>query len=154
MTLATADLETVSYGRVEPVDVYFDDLDAMGVVHNVRYAVLIERALTRYWAAHGHSFAGGRPTTPDVVHAVREFAITYRAPIRGTGRVNIHFWLERFGNTSAEYRFRFLSLDGGTVFAEGRRAIVRLDPTTLRPTPWSDDARKIAAALLRPADAA
>jgi acyl-CoA thioester hydrolase len=122
----------------------------MGILHNARYAVLVERALTPYWSARGHSFDGGRPTSPDVFHAVREFAITYRAPIRGTGLVAVHFWLEHFGETSAEYRFRFLSADGGTVHAEGRRAIVRLDPATLRPTPWTDAGRAVAATLMRP----
>ncbi|HEX5543001.1 MAG TPA: hotdog domain-containing protein [Micromonospora sp.] len=140
----------VEFGQVEPVVVYFDDLDPLGVVHNARYAVLLERALSRYWAAHGHSFANGRPTSPDVVHAVREFTITYRQPIRGTGRIAVHFWLNHFGTTGAEYGFRFLSADGGTVYADGRRAIVRLDPATLRPTEWSDAARAVAATLLRP----
>jgi len=33
----------------ETVMVYVDDLDAMGVVHNGRYAALLERALAAYW---------------------------------------------------------------------------------------------------------
>jgi acyl-CoA thioester hydrolase len=139
----------IGVGHVQPVVVHFDDLDAMGIVHNARYAVLLERAIAAYWAAHGHSFAGGRPTTPDVVHAVREFAITYRVPIRGTGEVAVHFWLDSFGRTSAEYGFRFLSADHTVVHAEGRRAIVRLDPATLRPTPWTDAGRAVGEPLLR-----
>jgi acyl-CoA thioester hydrolase len=141
MTLATA-----RYGHVEPVQVHFDDLDAMGLVHNARYAVLLERALTGYWAPRGHSFAGGRPTSPDVIHAVREFTITYLAPIRGTGTVDVHFWVEKLGETSVVYGFRFLA--GDTVHAEGRRTVVKLDPATLRPAPWSASAREIGSALL------
>jgi hypothetical protein len=34
------------------------------------------------------------------------------------------------------------------VHAEGRRVNVKLDPRTLRPTPWSDDARAACATLL------
>lgn len=150
MTIAAIDLPTVEFGHIEPVVVHFDDLDAMGLLHNGRYPVLVERALTPYWTARGHSFDGGRPTSPDMFHAVREFAITYRVPIRGTGRVAVHFWLEHFGDTSAEYGFRFLSAAGDVVHAEGRRAIVRLDPATLRPTPWTDAGRAVAATLMRP----
>jgi hypothetical protein len=29
---------TIDYGHLEPVDVHFDDLDPMGIVHNARYA--------------------------------------------------------------------------------------------------------------------
>jgi acyl-CoA thioester hydrolase len=133
-------------GHVESVTVHFDDLDAMGIVHNARYAVLLERALTAYWAPRGHSFENGRPTSSDVVHAVAEFTIRYLAPIRDTGPVDVHFWVERLGETSVVYGFRFAS--GETVHAEGRRTIVKLDPTTLRPAPWSADARAIGSALI------
>jgi acyl-CoA thioester hydrolase len=136
---------TVHYGQVEPVTVHYDDLDAMGIVHNARYAVLLERALSAFWAPRGHTFADGRPTTSDVVHAVREFTITYLAPIRGTGPVDVHFWVERLGETSVVYGFRFHS--GGVVHAEGRRSIVKLDPATLRPAPWSADGRAVIATL-------
>ena len=140
---------TVEFGHVELVSVHFDDLDAMGIVHNAKFAVLLERALTPYWAARGHAFTGGRSTSPDIFHAVRAFSISYRAPIRGTGEVAVHFWLEGFGETSAEYGFRFLSPDHATLYAEGRRAIVRLDPATLRPAAWTESARAVAATLLR-----
>ncbi|MCM0677531.1 acyl-CoA thioesterase [Micromonospora phytophila] len=151
MSHAIVDQPVVEFGHVEHVPVHFDDLDAMGIVHNARYAVLLERALTPYWADRGVSFRGGGKIAPDLFHAVREFAITFRAPITGTGPVAVHFWLEHFGTSSAEYGFRFRSVDGSVVHAEGRRAIVRLDPATLRPAPWTDAARAVAATLLRPA---
>jgi acyl-CoA thioester hydrolase len=146
---AASQTPTVDYGHVEPIVIHFDDLDAMGLVHNARYAVLLERALTPYWSARGHSFANGRATSPDTFHAVREFSISYLTPIRGTGEIAVHFWLEQFGETSGDYHFRFLSPDGRTVHAEGRRVIVRLDPASLRPAPWTDAAREVAATLLR-----
>jgi hypothetical protein len=43
----------------EIVMVYFEDLDAMGVVHNGRYAVLLERALAAYWDRAGWSYDPG-----------------------------------------------------------------------------------------------
>lgn len=152
MSHALADPPAVDVGHVEHVTVHFDDLDALGILHNARYAVLLERALTVYWAERGVAFRGGN-SAPDVFHAVREFAITYRAPVTTTGPVAVHFWLERFGTSSAEYAFRFRSVDGTTVYAEGRRAIVRLDPATMRPAPWTDTARAVASALLRPTPA-
>lgn len=139
------------FGHVEHVTVHFDDLDAMGILHNARYAVLLERALTPYWTERGIAFRGDLDTAPDVFHAVREFTIRYRAPIATTGPVAVHFWLEHFGTSSAEYAFQFRSVDGDTVYAEGTRAIVRLDPATLRPAPWTEAARAVASTLLRPA---
>ncbi len=148
MTTA-AEAPAVPYGDVVRLPVHFDDLDAMGVLHNARYAVLVERAVVLWWTARGVSFSGGRPTTPDAFNVVREYAVTFHLPVRGTGDIDVHFWLDRLGTSSADYRFRVTSTDGGTVFAEGRRVNVRLDPATMRPAPWTDDGRRIAAALVR-----
>jgi acyl-CoA thioester hydrolase len=137
------------YGQVTRMPVHFDDLDAMGVLHNSRYAVLVERAVALWWTERGVSFTGGRPTTPDAFNVVREYSITFHRPVRGTGDVDVHFWLERLGATSADYRFLVTSADGATVFAEGRRVNIRLDPATMRPAPWTDQGRAIGAALVR-----
>ncbi|WP_327029913.1 acyl-CoA thioesterase [Micromonospora sp. NBC_01740] len=153
MSHAIVDQPAVEFGHVAHVAVHFDDLDAFGLLHNARYAVLLERALTGYWADHGVAFQAGRQSAPDVFHAVREFTITYRAPVTGTGPVAVHFWLDHFGTSSARYAYRFHSVDGRIVHAEGQRSIVRVDPATLRPAPWTDTARAVAATLLRPAPA-
>ena len=140
----------LEYGHAERVRIHYDDLDQMGIVHNAHYAVLLELALAAYWEERGFSISNGRPTAPDVFHAVAEFTISYRAPIRGTGDVVIHFWLDKFGETSGVYGFRVTSADGATVHADGRRTIVRLDPATMRPTPWTPAARDVAATLTKP----
>ncbi|MFF4811273.1 acyl-CoA thioesterase [Micromonospora chersina] len=139
------------FGHVEHVTVHFDDLDSMGILHNARYAVLLERALTPYWAERGVAFSGDLRSAPDVFHAVREFTITYRAPITGVGPLAVHFWLEHFGTSSARYAFEFRSVDGKVLHADGTRSIVRLDPATLRPTAWTEAGRAVAETLLRPA---
>lgn len=136
-------------GYVHPVEVHFDELDPMGVLHNARYALLFERALAAFWSGHGHSFVNGRPTTADAFNVVKESTITYHQPVRGVGEVLVHLWLAHLGESSGEYRFRLTSPDGATVFAESRRIVVKLDPATLRPVPWSEQARQIARTLLR-----
>ncbi|WP_319460441.1 acyl-CoA thioesterase [Micromonospora sp. RTP1Z1] len=150
MTHATLDQPVVRFGHIEHVPVHFDDLDALGILHNARYAVLLERALTPYWADRGHAYRG-RDSSPDLFHAVREFTIRFRAPIATTGPVAVHFWLAHLGTSSAEYAFEFRSVDGVTLHADGTRAIVRLDPATLRPAPWTAAGRAVAETLLRPA---
>ncbi|GAA3959137.1 acyl-CoA thioesterase [Actinoplanes auranticolor] len=141
--------EAPPYGGAVPMPVHFDDLDAMGMLHNSRYAVLVERAIVLWWAERGVSFSGGRPTTPDAFNVVREYAVTFHRPVRGTGEISVHFWLESMGTTSADYRFRVTSTDGATVYAEGRRVNVHLDPATMRPSPWTEHGRTLGAKLLR-----
>jgi acyl-CoA thioester hydrolase len=137
----------MNHGHIERAVVHFDDLDAMGVLHNSRYAVLLERALTAWWGRHGYSYSNGVPTKPDAFNVVVEYSISYKVPIRGTGEIGIHFWVERLGESSGTYGFRFLSADGSVVHAEGRRVNVKLDPHTLRPTPWTAEASALGASL-------
>jgi acyl-CoA thioester hydrolase len=146
MPLATPLIE---YGKLLPVQVYYDDLDVMGLLHHARYAMLLDRAIGGYWTARGYTLSDSNGS-PDVFNAVRELAIEYSAPVTRPGELLIHLWLNRLGRTSAEYGFRLLSPDGGTVYARGRRAVVKLDPATLRPAPWTDRVRVDAAELLRP----
>jgi acyl-CoA thioester hydrolase len=150
MTETVTETPVAEWGCAAPAMVHFDDLDAIGMLHNARYSVLVERAITSWWAERGVSFAGGRPATPDVFHVVREFSITYHRPVLGTGEIVVHFWLDRIGTSSADYRFRVLSRDGETVHAEGRRLNVRVDPATMRPAPWTDQARELVASLTKP----
>ena len=120
-------------GVIESVMVHFDDLDAMGVVHNGRYVLLLERALAAYWTRAGWAFDPGAPHFKDVFFVVREFAITYHAPITRVGVVHVQLWLDHLGSSSAVYGFRVLSEDETVTHAEGRRVQIRLDPATLRP---------------------
>jgi acyl-CoA thioester hydrolase len=141
----TAAVET---GYTHLVEVHFDELDPMGLLHNARYALLFERALAAFWAGHGHSFVEGRPSTPDAFNVVRSASITYHRPVRGIGEVAVNVWLAHLGESSGDYRFRLTSIDGSVLYAEGSRVVVKLDQATLRPVPWSESARAIASTLL------
>jgi acyl-CoA thioester hydrolase len=136
-------------GVIEPVDVHFEDLDAMGVVHNGRYVLLLERALAAYWTRAGWAFDPSAPRFRDVFFVVKEFAITYHAPITRVGPVHVQLWLDRLGTTSAVYGFRVLSEDETVTYAEGRRVQVRLDPATLRPAAIGPELRAASRPLQR-----
>ena len=134
----------------ETVRIYFEDLDAMGVVHNGRYAVLFERALAAYWARAGWTYDPGHPRFAEVLFVVKECTITYREPITRAGTVRVQLWLDHLGTTSVVYGFRVRSDDGTVIHAEGRRVQVRLDPGTLRPAPISAELREACRPLLAP----
>ncbi|MEV4571262.1 thioesterase family protein [Nonomuraea sp. NPDC049419] len=136
-------------GVYEPVQVHFDDIDAMGLLHNSRYALLVERAISTYWQRLGWAPDPARSAFKDVFLAVREFKVTYHVPIAGAGEPLVHFWMERMGRTSGVYGFRVLSADRAVAHAEGYRVNVNLDPATLRPAPFSDELRAAAAPLVR-----
>lgn len=149
---AEAPSAALSYGRLIPATVHFDDLDALGLLHNARYPLMVERAWAELWEEHGISFAGDWVAAGDACNAVKELRITYAAPVTRPGAYAVHLWLERLGTTGLTYGFRLCSSDGAETYAHGTRVLVRLDATTLRPAPWSEEFRAAGRTLLRSAD--
>jgi acyl-CoA thioester hydrolase len=136
-------------GVIEPVMVHFEDLDAMGIVHNARYVLLLERALAAYWTKAGWPFDPSSRRFTEVFFVVKEFAITYHVPITRVGSVHVQLWLDHLGDTSAVYGFRVLSQDETVTHADGRRVQVRLDPATLRPAAIGPELRAASRPLQR-----
>ncbi|MEV5148231.1 acyl-CoA thioesterase [Streptomyces sp. NPDC052727] len=148
-TAATsASLSTAAVGVLVPAEVHFDELDAMGLLHNSRYQVLVERAWTAFWYAQG--FGGSNGLENDAFNVVKAFTITYEAPVSAPGTYAVNLWIDRLGTTSATAGYRVCSSDGGTTYAHGTRTAIRLDPATFLPTPWSDRARDVARTIMAP----
>lgn len=119
--------------------VYFDDLDPFGILHNARYVLLFERTLGSFWASLG---LGGFQEDPDTAHLVRANHIEYHQAFRGTGSARVRVYVEKLGTTSLTFGFRMMPLDSDEVLASGQRVVVRIDPTTRRPAPWTDGFRR------------
>lgn len=137
--------------------VWFDEFDTLGVLHNARYAIHVERAVSVF-------FASVQSADPADLHfLVKQYAVEFVRPFtRQLGELTVELWLERLGATSAMFGFRCLSEIGtGEVgvgeagsghpdisapeveHARGTRTVVRVDPVTSRPTPWSAAFREL-----------
>jgi acyl-CoA thioester hydrolase len=119
--------------------VHFDELDPMQLLHNSRYAVHVERATSAFFGSFGRKWEADVQRNTDQFHAVREFHIEFLSPFDRPGELVVELWVERLGITSVTYGFRIVHGAAQRVVAEGRRAVVKLDPTTFQPTPWTDE---------------
>lgn len=120
--------------------VYFDDLDPYHILHNARYLLLFERTLGSFWMELGMG-PFQDPDHPDRFHFVRTNHVEYLRPVRGVGRVRVRVWVERIGNTSLTFGFKMMPMHEDSVYARGTRTIVRIEPETHRPTPWTQPFR-------------
>lgn len=117
--------------------VYFDDLDAFHILHNARYLLLFEHAIGSFWRHLGWAGVLDFNSNPDQYHLVRAVGLEYRRPVIGTGQVRVRVWVERLGRTSLTFGLRVMPLDEDVDHATGHRTLVRVDPDTKRPTPWT-----------------
>jgi acyl-CoA thioester hydrolase len=121
--------------------VYFDDLDALNILHNVRFLLFMERARGELFNALGFRWEDDFAHNPDKFHVVAEHQIKYLKPVRGEGDVAIVLQPIHLGKTSLILHARVESLQGQSLYAEGTTRIVRLDPETNKPCPWSQPFR-------------
>ncbi|MBW3564858.1 MAG: acyl-CoA thioesterase [Acidobacteria bacterium] len=128
--------------------VHFDELDPFQMLHNSRYAAHVERATVELFRSLGYTWKRDSSENPDQMHVVRDFRIEFLSPA-GPGAMEIRLWVERLGTTSCVYGFGCYSADGRTLHARGTRAIVKLDPDTRTPIPWSESFREAHRALLK-----
>ena len=129
--------------------VYFDDLDAFRILHNARYLLLFERTLGSFWQRLGID-PPAMEDLGDHWHLVRSNHIEYLRPVRGTGEVRVRVWIDKIGRTSLTFGFRLMPLDEDVTYAQGTRTVVRVDPETRKPMPWSDGFRTRLAPWLAP----
>ncbi|WP_236792988.1 thioesterase family protein [Amycolatopsis sp. GM8] len=122
--------------RTERVEVFYDDFDLLGMLYHGKYAALVERGLTYYFVKSGLTFGH-----EDFTLVVRELAVTYEQPITRIGLVDVEFWADQLGTTSLAFGFRVRT--GETVHAHGRRVVVKIDPGTGKPAPWTDQIRRV-----------
>lgn len=151
-TVETGPLETGPFMYRQPI--YFDDLDALQMLHNARYTVYVERATTAFYESLGKFWEQNVSDNPDQFHVVREIHVEFLAPFKGTGDLQVSLWLERLGATSCTYGFQCFSGGTDVIHAYGRRTIVHLDPVSLRPTPWTEWFRTAHERLVRSEGAA
>ena len=123
-------------------DVYFDDLDAFQILHNARYLLLFERTIGSFWRQYTPSRVLTPELDPDQYHVVRANQLEYLRPVRGVGDVRVRIWVEKLGRTSLTFAMRVLPVDQDEVYCKGSRVIVRVNPETYRPEPWSDSFRE------------
>ncbi|AKF06176.1 acyl-CoA thioesterase [Sandaracinus amylolyticus] len=118
--------------------VYFDDLDALNILHNVRFLLFMERARGELFQALGFRWEDDFAKNPDKFHVVAAHEIQYLAPVRGEGDLTVELQPVKLGTSSLVIDAKVRAVHGSTVHAEGHTRLVRLDPTTFKPCPWSE----------------
>jgi acyl-CoA thioester hydrolase len=130
--------------------VYFDDLDALNILHNVRFLLFMERARTDLFNALGFHWEDDLAVNPDKYHVVAEHEIRYLNPVRGEGDICVEVTPKRLGTTSLVIAAKIVSIHGSIVHAQGSTRLVRLDAATNRPCPWTARFRDAVESLVPP----
>ena len=127
--------------------VYWDQLDLMGVLHNGAYPNLMERARTAFWRHCGVTGYGDPKF--DWPYMVARNEVDYKSPIRTEQKISVTVFIWRIGSSSITFGHEILAEDG-SLAATGSTVLVRVDPETERPIPWSDAFREMVSGYIKP----
>lgn len=119
-----------------PIEVRFNDLDAMGHVNNAVVVSYMEQGRFQWWRA----FLEGRRFEEEGFLIAR-VEVDYRMPILVGDDVRVELRCTKVGNTSFELSYRLTKGPDGEVFAEGKTVQVMLDFATQRPRPLAPATR-------------
>jgi acyl-CoA thioester hydrolase len=137
-------MDSNTFTSIQPV--FWDQLDALGVLHNAHYILLIERARTEFWRSLG--VKGYGEENFDWPYYVVRNEVNYRMPILGECKARVTVSIRRVGNASLTFVHEIYREDGALA-AEASTVIVRTSSETQRPIPWSDGFRALVAPFVR-----
>lgn len=123
--------------------VYFDEMDPLGVMHNSRFAVHIERAQSALFEHLGYGWTDLAERHEDICYVVRDISLGFTAPVSAPGVMRVEVVAARLGRTSATWGYRCaIPGPGGEdiLVAQGTRVVVKVDGSG-RPAPWTDSFR-------------
>ena len=129
--------------------VSFDDLDALNILHNMRFVLFMERARGELFNALGFHWQDDIGKNPDKFHVVASHDVRYLAPVKGEGDLIVLVEIPHLGTSSLILETVVQSMDGRTVYAKGTTRLVRLDPETFRPASWSEKFRAALGPIVR-----
>ncbi|WP_309396583.1 acyl-CoA thioesterase [Cerasicoccus maritimus] len=117
--------------------VYFDELDALWVLHHSRYLMHLERAQQAFFQHLLGVPDFNAKRDEDIYVVVRNLELNYRTALRDPGPVLIRYRVSRIRAAGVSMPFEFLSGDGETLYCDGVRTVCKLGGQTHQPTEWS-----------------
>lgn len=117
--------------------IWFDELDALGVLHHSRFVYHLERAQKAMFAHILGVDTLDPELAPDVYCLVRNLELNYTAPVSGECDILVAVKILRVRAAGMTAAFSFRSADGATLHCHGVRTICRMSVATKAPAEWT-----------------
>lgn len=118
-------------------DVFFDEFDALGILHHTRYMIHLERAQQKFF----EQLLGVDDFNPqrdeDIYVVVHELNTRFRTPLAGPGAIEVHYTIERIRSSGVTMGFAIQSLATGATLCTGERTVCKLSAQTHAPAAWT-----------------
>lgn len=119
-------------------EVYFDELDGLGVLHHTRYFLHLERAQQKFFEHLLGVDDFNADRDEDIYVVVHSLESRFRQPVRNPGTIVIEYAIERIRSCGVTMAFEIRDPKTEIVYCDGTRTVCKLSGKTHQPTPWTD----------------
>lgn len=121
--------------------VYFDELDALGVLHHTRYLLHLERAQQNFFEHLLGVDDFDVDRDEDIYVVVHSLSSRFREPFRKPGPIVVEYQIERVRSGGVSMRYRICDPEGKHTYCDGTRTVCKLSAQSHQPTPWTEPFR-------------
>jgi len=119
-------------------EVYFDELDGLGVLHHTRYLLHLERAQQKFFEHLLGVDDFNADRDEDIYVVVHSLESRFRQPVRNPGKIIVEYRLKRIRSSGVTMDFKIRDPKSDVVYCDGTRTVCKLSGETHRPAPWTD----------------
>lgn len=122
-------------------DVFFDEFDALGILHHTRYMIHLERAQQKFF----ESLLGVDDFNPtrdeDIYVVVHSLNTRFRKPLATPGKIEVCYTIDRIRSGGVTMKFTIRAAGEDDLLCSGDRTVCKLSATTHTPCPWTEPFR-------------
>lgn len=122
-------------------EVYFDELDGLGVLHHTRYLLHLERAQQKFFEHLLGVDDFNAERDKDIYVVVHSLESRFQQPLRNPGPILIEYTIQRIRSSGVTMSFKIRPPKSDTVYCDGTRTVCKLSAETHQPTPWTESFR-------------
>lgn len=122
--------------------VFFDELDALGVLHHTRYFLHLERAQQRFFEHLLGVDDFNVERDEDIYVVVHSIESRFREPFRNPGPIVVEYTIDRVRSGGVTMNFTVRDPERSRVYCDGKRTLCKLSAETHQPAPWTEPFRK------------
>ena len=119
-------------------EIYFDELDGLGVLHHTRYLLHLERAQQKFFERLLGVNDFNAERDEDIYVVVHSLESRFRQPVRNPGMIVIDYTIQRIRSSGVTMVFAIRHPESEILYCDGTRTVCKLSGKTHQPTPWTD----------------
>ena len=121
-------------------EVFFDELDGLGMLHHTRYLLHLERAQQKFFQELLGVADFNVERDEDIFVVVHGVEARFRQAFTVPGPIAVDYQIERVRSSGVTMRFSVRHpLDENIVYCDGSRTVCKLSRQRHQPTPWTDE---------------